>query len=47
VNRCPAWDKGPVRENRAAADLTLDDAILNQLDAVFPTPSERRPLEML
>jgi diketogulonate reductase-like aldo/keto reductase len=36
-----------VRENRAAADLALDEAILAQLDAVFPTPSERRPLEML
>jgi len=36
-----------VRENRAAADITLDEATLAQLDAAFAAPRERRPLEML
>lgn len=36
-----------VRENRAAADITLDEATLAQLDAGFAAPRERRPLEML
>ena len=36
-----------VRENRAAADLVLTPEILAQLDAAFPAPRERRPLEML
>lgn len=36
-----------VRENRAAADITLDKATLAQLDAAFAAPRERRPLEML
>ncbi|WP_156681183.1 aldo/keto reductase [Sphingomonas profundi] len=36
-----------VRENRAAADLVLSDADLAALDAAFPRPRTRRPLEML
>lgn len=36
-----------VRENRAAANLVLTPDILAQLDAAFPAPRERRPLEML
>ena len=36
-----------VRENRAAADLVLSDADLETLDAAFPRPRNRRPLEML
>ena len=36
-----------VRENRAAADLTLDTDMLAQLDEVFAPPRERRQLEML
>jgi len=36
-----------VRENRAAADLVLTTEILAQLDAAFPAPRDRRPLEML
>jgi len=36
-----------VRENRAAADIVLSDADLATLDAAFPRPRDRRPLEML
>ena len=36
-----------VRENRAAADLVLTDADLAALDAAFPRPRDRRPLDML
>ena len=36
-----------VRKNRAAADITLDEATLAQLDVAFAAPRERRPLEML
>ena len=36
-----------VRENRAAADIVLSDAQLATLDAAFPRPRDRRPLEML
>ncbi len=36
-----------VRENRAAADLVLPDELLAELDAAFPRPRDRRPLEML
>ena len=36
-----------VRENRAAADIVLSDADLATLDAAFPRPAGRRPLEML
>lgn len=36
-----------VRENRAAADIVLSDADLATLDAAFPRPADRHPLEML
>ena len=36
-----------VRENRAAADLTLDAEVLAGLDELFPRPRGRVPLEML
>jgi diketogulonate reductase-like aldo/keto reductase len=36
-----------VHENRAAADLMLSDGDLAALDAAFPAPRGRRPLEML
>ncbi|KQZ28338.1 aldo/keto reductase [Caulobacter sp. Root1472] len=36
-----------VRDNRAAADLVLDDDDLAALDHAFPKPSRGRPLEML
>jgi diketogulonate reductase-like aldo/keto reductase len=36
-----------VRENRGAADLVLPDEVLAALDAAFPRPRDRRPLEML
>ncbi len=36
-----------VRENRAAADLLLEPEDLADLDAAFPRPTQRRPLEML
>ncbi|SFK06045.1 Aldo/keto reductase [Sphingomonas sp. NFR04] len=36
-----------VRENRAAADLVLSQDDLAALDAAFPRPGARRPLEML
>jgi len=36
-----------VRDNRAAADLQLDDADLAALDRAFPRPRQRVPLEMI
>ena len=36
-----------VLENRAAAEISLSPAELEQLDAVFPPPSRKVPLEML
>jgi diketogulonate reductase-like aldo/keto reductase len=36
-----------VQENRAAADLRLSASDLAALDATFPRPTKRRPLEML
>jgi diketogulonate reductase-like aldo/keto reductase len=36
-----------VEENRRAADLTLDMEHVAALDAIFPAPKTRRPLEML
>jgi diketogulonate reductase-like aldo/keto reductase len=35
------------RENAAAADLVLDEATLQALEAAFPAPRSARPLEML
>lgn len=42
-----AGTEAHVRENRAAADLILSDADLAALDAAFPRPRSRGPLEML
>ncbi len=36
-----------VRDNRAAADLTLDAEVLGRLDEIFPRPEGRVPLEIL
>jgi diketogulonate reductase-like aldo/keto reductase len=36
-----------VRDNRAAADLVLDDDDLASLDRAFPRPTQPRPLEMI
>jgi len=36
-----------VREHRATAGLVLSDDDLAALNAAFPQPRERRPLEML
>ena len=36
-----------VRDNRAATDLALDAEVLARLDALFPRPEARVPLEML
>ena len=36
-----------VRANRAAADVALDDAILEALDRAFPPPRRKRPLQMV
>ena len=36
-----------VEQNRAAADLVLSEADLAALDAAFPRPRGRVPLEML
>jgi diketogulonate reductase-like aldo/keto reductase len=36
-----------VRENRAALDLTLSPADLDQLDDAFPPPKRKTPLEMI
>lgn len=36
-----------VRDNRAAADLTLNASVLDRLDKLFPRPKGRMPLEML
>lgn len=36
-----------VRENRVAADLELDEAHIRLLEAAFPRPRSRVPLEML
>jgi diketogulonate reductase-like aldo/keto reductase len=36
-----------VRENRAALDLRLTKQDLTELDRVFPSPTVKRPLEML
>jgi len=36
-----------VRANRAAADVLLDAALLEELDKVFPPPRRKRPLQMV
>jgi diketogulonate reductase-like aldo/keto reductase len=37
---------GHVRDNRAALDIELTEADLAELDAAFPPPRRKRPLEM-
>lgn len=37
---------GHVRENRAALDIRLTEADLAELDAAFPPPRRKRPLDM-
>src|SRR5262245_6083774 len=36
-----------IRENRAAADLTLSPDDITELDRLFPPPAGKRPLEMI
>jgi diketogulonate reductase-like aldo/keto reductase len=36
-----------VKENRAAADIELAEEDIGELDAAFPPPRRRKPLEML
>jgi diketogulonate reductase-like aldo/keto reductase len=36
-----------VRENRGAADVTLDDEAMRILESTFPAPRRKRPLEMI
>ncbi len=36
-----------VEENRAAADINLTEDDLARIDAIFPRPKTRKPLEML
>lgn len=42
-----ASDPQHVRDNRAAADIRLSDGDLAALDAIFPPPPRKRPLEMI
>ncbi|EPD93700.1 hypothetical protein HMPREF1486_03556 [Streptomyces sp. HPH0547] len=42
-----AASRAHVEENRAAADLTLTDEDLAALDAAFPPPTRKQPLEIL
>ena len=42
-----ASDIGHVEQNRAAADLKLEDADLELLDSAFPPPTGKRSLELL
>lgn len=42
-----AADVAHVRENRRAADLTLTPEDLAEIDAAFPPPARKTPLEML
>jgi diketogulonate reductase-like aldo/keto reductase len=42
-----AGTEAHVRENRAAADVELDAQDLAALDAAFPPPRRKRPLEMI
>ncbi|QJR10279.1 putative oxidoreductase [Usitatibacter rugosus] len=42
-----AVDPAHVHDNRAAADLVLDEATLAELDRLFAPPSRRQPLEMI
>jgi len=40
-----AWTLSHVRENRAAADVVLDESVLGRLDAAFSAPRARVALE--
>ena len=42
-----AGDPAHVEENRAAAELSLTDREMAELNSIFPRPSKRKPLEML
>lgn len=42
-----ASDPAHVRENRAAADLVLDEEAIGVLEKAFPKPRRKRPLEMI
>jgi diketogulonate reductase-like aldo/keto reductase len=48
VNAIPrAGTPDRARQNRAAAELELSDAVLHTLDHIFPRPTGPRPLEVL
>ena len=36
-----------VEENRKAGDITLDQSVLDELDAIFPPPDHKMPLDVL
>jgi diketogulonate reductase-like aldo/keto reductase len=42
-----ASSEAHVRDNRASLDIVLDDADRAALDAAFPPPARKRPLEMI
>ena len=42
-----AASEAHVAENRAAADLVLDEADIADLDAAFPPPRRKQHLDML
>jgi diketogulonate reductase-like aldo/keto reductase len=42
-----ASNEAHVRDNRAAADLVLDDESVALLERMFPAPHRKRPLEMI
>jgi diketogulonate reductase-like aldo/keto reductase len=42
-----AVDPAHIRDNRAALDLVLADADLEQIDAAFPPPRRKRPLDVI
>ena len=42
-----AGNEAHVIENRKALDLSIPEEILAELDALFPPPSVKSPLEML
>src|SRR5437016_3279983 len=42
-----AADSRHIRENRSAADIALPDAVVDELDRLFPSPIRATPLAML
>ena len=42
-----AVDPAHLRDNRAALDLVLTEADLEQIDAAFPPPARKRPLDVI